>query len=85
MKTKVIFLYNEENDDLFAFFPEEIHNGETKTAYSHIGQHSSCSLDHVAESREATFCEALELYKELTDLVGYDLEVCEKSSIFTLN
>ncbi len=79
-KTKVQFLYNETENDLFAFFPEEIANRATrnKLSYSHIGQHSECSQEYANESREATKEEYLELYKELTNVVGYDLQIVKR-------
>ena len=46
--TKVIFLIEKDSaSEVFAYFPEN--NG----SYSHIGQHSGCSLDYVKECREA--------------------------------
>jgi len=75
--TKVMFLVNErdpEDPDLFAYFPEEIHNGEYRTAYSHIGQHSSAHPDYAKESREASPEEYANLKAELEG-IGYDLEI----------
>jgi hypothetical protein len=77
--TKVLFLVNEkdpENPDLFAYFPEENHDREGiyKTAYSHVGQHSSAHPDYAKESREATPEEYQDLKAELEGL-GYNLEV----------
>lgn len=79
-KTKAIFLVNENNDDVFAFFPEEEANmyvSEMKTSYSHIGQHSACHLDYARESRLATKKEYSELKTEL-ETIGYDLELVTK-------
>lgn len=84
MKTKVVFLVNErpgEEDDLFAFFPDEnyFHDSElTKMSYSHIGQHSACVVEYAKESRLATPEEYSELYDELTNLIEYDLEITDK-------
>lgn len=75
--TKVMFLVNERNPedlDLFAYFPEEIHNGEYRTGYSHIGQHSAVHPDYAAESREATPEEYQDLKAELEG-IGYNLDV----------
>ena len=75
--TKVIFLVNErdpKDPDLFAFFPEEVHNGEYLTAYSHIGQHSAAHPDYAKESREATPEEYADLKAELEG-IGYNLEI----------
>jgi hypothetical protein len=75
--TKVVFLVNErdpKDPDLFAYFPEEIHNGEFRTAYSHIGQHSSAHPDYAKESRQASPEEYADLKAELEG-IGYNLEV----------
>jgi hypothetical protein len=81
MKTKVKFLVHESlepNDphDVFAYFPEETadqHNN--KLSYAHIGQHSACHPDYAKESRAATPEEYKDLYNELVNSVGYDLEI----------
>lgn len=78
-QTKVQFLVNEKdpkNPDLFAYFPEENFDnaGQYKTAYSHVGQHSSASPEYAAESRPATPEEYQDLKAELESL-GYKLEV----------
>ena len=75
--TKVLFLVNEkdpENSDLFAYFPEETSHGNYKTAYSHIGQHSSVSPEYAKESRPATPEEYAPLKAEL-ESIGYNLDV----------
>jgi hypothetical protein len=74
MKAKVKFLYNEQNNDLFAYFPYEEHSKGYKTAYSHIGQHSACHPSYAKESREATLIESLDLFNELQSM-GYRLEL----------
>lgn len=75
--TKVMFLVNEKDPkdpDLFAYFLEETHHGDFKTAYSHVGQHSSAHPDYAKESRPATPEEYAPLKAELESL-GYNLEV----------
>ena len=75
--TRVEFLVNEkdpENPDLFAYFPDEIHHGDFRTAYSHVGQHSSAHPAYAKESRPATPEEYQPLKAELESL-GYNLEV----------
>ena len=75
--TRVEFLVNEKdpNDpDLFAYFPDEVHHGDFRTAYSHIGQHSSAHPAYAKESRPATPEEYAPLKAELESL-GYNLEV----------
>lgn len=79
MKTKVLFLYNKKNDDLFAFFPEEYYNKEHLgerflTCYAHIGQHSACNSDYAKECKEATKEEYNDLKEEL-ESIGYELEI----------
>lgn len=76
-KTKVVFLYNEREKDLFAFFPNEDYNSVsslTKVCYSHVGQHSACAMDYANESRLATKEEYTDLQKELEG-IGYNLEL----------
>jgi len=75
-KTKVNFLINENNGELFAFFPEENYTtfSNLKTSYAHIGQHSACSIAYAEESREATETEYAELKEEL-ESIGYNLEI----------
>ncbi len=79
MKTKVEFLYNEREDDLFAFFPEKDYydNPLIKTSYAHIGQHSACHIEYAKESREATKKEYEPLKRELESL-GYDLIIMNR-------
>jgi hypothetical protein len=74
--TNVEFYYHEVNEDLFAYFPDEIADvSHNKMSYSHIGQHSSCSLDYVKECRKASQEEYQELFNELENSVGYKLKV----------
>ena len=81
MATLVKFRYNETREDLFAFFPQLkfSSNGyriDLKTSYSHIGQHSSCAIEYVNQSRPATETEYADLKKEL-ESIGYILKVCK--------
>ena len=73
-KTKVIFLFNESNEDLFAFFLDQKEGETTNLSYSHIGQHSACSIEYAIESRPATKDEYSPLLKEL-NVIGYNLKV----------
>jgi hypothetical protein len=75
--TKVKFLIHSDplemgNDDLFAFFPDDIcdHDGNL-TSYAHVGQHSACCQAYADESREATKEEYKGLLEELVS-IGYD-------------
>lgn len=82
MKTKVTFLYEANSRDVFAFFPTTICMiTGFYDSYSHIGQHSQCSIEYVRECREASPEDYAPLYKELTELIGYDLEVQNKNEI----
>jgi len=79
LPTKVMFLVNDrdqKNADVFAYFPEENYDnaGKYKTAYSHIGQHSSASPEYAAESRPASPEEYADLKAEL-ESIGYNLDV----------
>jgi len=52
--TTVKFLFEQdETNEVFAYFPEIVHNGEYMTAYSHIGQHSACHPDYAENCVEA--------------------------------
>ena len=79
-KTRAIFLYNEENKDLFAYFPDEDQGRGMKSGYSHIGQHSSVHSDYAMESRQATEEEYKDLKAELESM-GYNLKVVNRSSM----
>lgn len=74
MTTKVKFLYHEKNEDLMAYFPYETWCDNTKTCYSHIGQHSACHPKYAEESRQATKEEAQSLKIELLQ-IGYKLDI----------
>ena len=77
MKTKVIYLYHVENEDLFAYFPNEIADiGQNRMSYSHVGQHSSCCQEYASDCRLATPKEYHDLNAELEG-IGYDLDVIE--------
>ena len=79
--TKVKFLFEKDSDtEVFAFFPEEIHNGKVKTCYAHIGQHSACADEYAAECNPAKYADYQDLLKELIGL-GYKLEVLNEQEI----
>jgi hypothetical protein len=82
MKTKVTFLYEADSNNVFAFFPNTICIVTGfYDCYSHFGQHSQCSIEYVSQCREAHHKDYAPLYKELRDLIGYDLEVQNKNQI----
>lgn len=75
--TPVRFLVNDADNDLFAFFPAEDYtdrNDLTKSCYSHVGQHSACSVDYANSCREALPNEYADLKAELEG-IGYKLQV----------
>jgi len=75
--TKVQFLVNEkdpENQDLYAYFPEERYNDQYMSGYSHVGQHTGVHPEYAAESRPATPEEYAPLKAELEG-IGYNLDV----------
>ena len=66
--------------EVVAVFVDEVQgviNGERHfLSYAQIGQHSECSESFLREScRKATEKEYKELFNELTNLVGYNLNV----------
>lgn len=78
---RVIFLVNgkdSSNQEVFAYFPDENYDadGKYKSAYSHIGQHSSCDPRYAKESRPATPEEYQDLKNELEG-IGYNLDIIE--------
>lgn len=70
-KTNVIFLFEKDSEtEVFAYFPQ------LKECYAHIGQHSACSIEYVNECKICVEKENYsDLYKELTNSVGYLLNV----------
>jgi hypothetical protein len=87
-KTEVVFLFNDYENDLFAFFPNESYsndpNDDFYTSYCHVGQHSACHIDYANDSRFATKEEYKDLKKELEEL-GYNLTILKyKKEIKTI-
>jgi len=72
--TKVLFLYERDSKDVFAFFPNEMFDAVHSTSYSHIGQHSACHIDYVNECKRAKAKDYLALKLEL-ETIGYKLEI----------
>jgi hypothetical protein len=79
--TRVVFLYHEANEDVFALFPDEINSirggSQFYMSYSHIGQHGDCSMRYVRECRMAQPNEYADLQYELKHAVGYELDVLD--------
>ena len=62
-------------DDVLAVFPE-IDEGDNRCqCYRHIGQHGACDIDYYKSLAKATKEQYMDLYNELTDLIGYNLNV----------
>ena len=81
-ETTVVFLVDTKNsppDHVFAFFPFEnyrSYNDLSKVSFSHVGQHSACSVDYAKSCRVASKKESESLKKELEGL-GYNLKVVD--------
>lgn len=73
-KTKMIFKKFPEGD-VIALFPDEAadYNGNI-VSYQRIGQHSAASPDLLTELPDASKSERAALLRELTSLIGYDVE-----------
>lgn len=83
--TRVIFLIEKgSKEDVFAYFPDDVHNefytpsGQKITSYvcySHIGQHSSCNIDYVTKCKRAKFNQYYDLLRELVAQGYKDLHI----------
>lgn len=77
IKEDVVFLI--EDGDILAVFPNTYgtadRDKDTMTCYAHVGQHSTCTYDYANTLKTASESEYKELYDELTNYVGYDLNV----------
>lgn len=78
---RVIFLYEKDGKDVFAFFPDMKEYNNFFNSYAHIGQHSSCSLEYAKECEEAKVSDILPLYDELTS-IGYEIQTTSKNALF---
>lgn len=72
MKTKVKFY--RDSGGVFAYFPDEIHHGQTRVCYAHVGQYSACHPDYLTECKPVKPEVAADLIEELKS-IGYDLEI----------
>ncbi len=88
MIIKVIFKIEDDGNPL-AVFPEESH-GETYrgsdglpyiTCYAHLGQHSAACQTYCESLPDATPEQYAQLERELTNLVGYDLEILNEETL----
>jgi hypothetical protein len=86
--TKVKFLIEKPEGELpcnvFAFFPELLHNGVERqmfVSYAHIGQHSACHIDYANECTEASPMEYRSLLIELIGQGYNDLQIVNNHTI----
>lgn len=82
VKTPCFFkrLYNEyaESFDIDCYFLDTVRRGSRGhliTGYTHIGQHFESDLDFALRLLDAPPAEYSELLTELTELIGYNLEI----------
>lgn len=81
MKTKIKFLFEADSTtDVFAYMPYENHAINSKTAYSHIGQHSACSPEYAKHCKPAPFTAFEPLLNELKSM-GYDVEILNRITL----
>lgn len=83
MATLVKFLKDRETNEVFAYFPninynERLYGSSQKESYSHIGQHSACSVEYSLECEEANKEEYSELLTELEQIGYSDLVVANE-------
>jgi hypothetical protein len=81
MKKERVFFIMEETGKPCAIFPEVTEGRGLVMCYAHIGQHSSAHIEYVRERPIASKLEYADLYRELTFMVGYNLQVMNKQSI----
>lgn len=72
-KTPVQF-YVEPDGQVLAYFPRMRHNSNAMTCYAHVGQHSACTPEYIAELTEATPEQYADLKAEL-ESIGYKLKM----------
>ena len=80
-KTAVIFRKFKDGD-IIAIFPELVgtDNLGTCMSYQHIGQHGSCDLGIIYDTKLATDEEYKDLKDELEHSIGYNLRVIKKAT-----
>lgn len=72
------YIHPEYPQDVFGIFISEVlpyEDGNLFSGYQHIGQHGAYHIDFIKESRIAKKMEYTELANELTNLVGYNLNI----------
>ena len=83
LQDKVIFRRFKSTTDIIAIFPEipgtrDIHTCES---YMHLGQHSPCTIDIIADTVLANEHEYKDLYNELIQQ-GYNLKIGKRITSF---
>lgn len=76
MKRDRVKFYMEDDNNVLAFFPEIDWSRGTTMCYSHVGQHSACTIEYVQGLQLATHKQYMPLLQELHSL-GYDLTVIQ--------
>ncbi len=76
--TEVIFRKFKDGEiiALFPYIPEFRY--KTCMSYMHVGQHGTATLNIIDSTKLATEAEYLNLYNELTNVVGYKLRIMKK-------
>lgn len=87
VNTKVAFFIDKKRTKVSdgSFIPREVTavfvesgNYLYKDCYAHVGQHGTCGVDWLTENcRPARYAEYIDLYTELTNRVGYQLDVMD--------
>lgn len=79
-KTKVIFYKEEQgNNEVVAFFPEQVLENGKIVGYAHLGQHFESDLEYYfAQTELATEEEYISLLKELQFIYDNELVVMSK-------
>ncbi len=73
--SKIDVCFRVLDDDIIALFPDEAwDNRGCITSYMHVGQHGGASPDLIALP-VATQEEYADLERELTDVIGYELNI----------
>lgn len=80
---RVIFLYEKDSTDVFAFFPDELYCDGYFLCYASHEGHGGCALDYAKECQEAKVSDILPLHYELTQMT-YDLKTTSKDALFWL-
>lgn len=78
---RIIFLYEKDSKEVFAFMPDLIFSDNYFTCYATHEGHGACSLEYAKECEEAKVSDILPLHYELTQM-GYDISTTSKNALF---